>query len=171
MSNNSPLPHSGNTTFDARLARRLQNRWLLRLWMIKNLPMGLISGMYIESLDEGGCRVVLNDRWWIRNPFGSVFWAVMSMAAELSTGALVYAYASGPKLQFILVQVEAKFLKKAKGKSSYFCPAGQDVLRCIENLVNTDDSSIVSLPVVAQDRDGQILAEFIFFWRLRKPTT
>ena len=155
--------------FNRALAKKLTNPWQLRLWMIAKLPMGLLTGMYVESLDENRCVVVLNDRRWIRNPFGSVFWAVMGMAAELSTGALVYAYASGSDVKFILVGMEAKFFKKTKGKSYYFCDTGLDVLRSIELLLNTNDPSFVMLPVTAKDQAGQVLATFTFQWQLRKP--
>lgn len=155
--------------FDHIIADTLKQPWKLRLWMLKHLPVGLITGMYIESLDENGCKVVLKDRWWIHNPFRSVFWAVMSMAAELSTGAILYVYASGTNVQFILVRMEAKFLKKVKGKSSYFCLAGQEARQKVENTVNTDETGVVLLPVLAQDESGQILAEFNFYWQLRKP--
>ena len=74
--------------------------------------MGLLSGMVIQSLDEESCTVILKDRLWIRNPFGSVFWAVMGMAAELSTGALVYAYVSGTNIKYILTGVRGEFYKK-----------------------------------------------------------
>jgi YHS domain-containing protein len=113
--------------FDHQLAKKLLSPWKLRLWMVSKLPMGLLSGMVIEALDEKGCRVMLKDRRWIRNPFGSVFWAVMGMAAELSTGALMYTFASGTGMKFILVGIEAKFFKKARGKSFYFCDAGPEV--------------------------------------------
>ena len=156
-------------TFNYILAKKLTSPWQLRLWMVTKLPMGLLSGMYVESLDENSCVVVLRDRWWIRNPFGSVFWAVMGMAAELSTGALVYAYASGSDVKFILVGMEAKFFKKTKGKSYYFCDTGLEVLRSIELLVNTNDPSVVMLPVTAKDQTGQVLASFTFQWQLRKP--
>ncbi|MEO6131577.1 MAG: hypothetical protein ABIQ02_07000, partial [Saprospiraceae bacterium] len=63
--------------FNIKLARQLINPWKMRMWMMRRLPMGLMSGMVIETLDENGCRVSLKDRFWIRNPFGSVFWAVM----------------------------------------------------------------------------------------------
>ena len=60
-------------------------------------------------------------------------------------------------------------VKKAKGKSYYFCDTGLDVLRSIELLVNTNDTSIVMLPVTAKDQAGQVLATFTFQWQLRKP--
>ncbi|MBK9106307.1 MAG: DUF4442 domain-containing protein [Saprospiraceae bacterium] len=103
------------------------------------LPMGLLSGMYIQSLDENRCVVVLKERWWITNPFGSVFWAVMGMAAELSTGALVYAHVQGPKVQFILVGMEGNFLRRRKAKVTIFVETGSEVLRSIEQIVNPNE--------------------------------
>lgn len=154
--------------FDQKLVKNFTSRWKFRLWMVKNLPMGLLSGMYIQSLDEQACVVVLKERWWIRNPFGSVFWAVMGMAAELSSGVLVFAHARGRNVKFILVGVEGEFFKKVKGKSYYFCQTGSDVLRSIEQIVNPNDTSVVILPVTARDEAGQLLAEFKFRWQLRK---
>lgn len=155
--------------FDQKLVKNFTNPWKFRLWMAGNLPMGLLSGMYIQSLDEQACVVVLKERWWIRNPFGSVFWAVMGMAAELSTGALVFAHARGKGVKFILVGVEGEFFKKVKGKSYYFCETGSDVLRSIEQIQNPNDTSVVILPVAARDEAGQLLAEFRFRWQLKKP--
>ena len=131
--------------------------------------MGLLSGMKIEVLNENTCKVVLKDRFWIHNPFGSVFWAVMGMAAELSTGALLYAWASGSNVRFILVKVEAEYLKKVRGKSFYFCPSGQEVLRIIETLENPGDTQIVEMPVTAFDQHEQVVAKFLFTWSLKKP--
>ncbi len=155
--------------FDRSIAQKLSSRWKFRLWMARSLPMGLLSGMYIQSLDEQVCVVVLKERWWIRNPFGSVFWAVMGMAAELSSGALVFAHARGKGVKFILVGVEGEFFKKVKGKSYYFCETGSDVLRSIEQIVNPNETSVVILPVTARDEAGQLLAEFKFRWQLKKP--
>jgi len=156
-------------SFNHDLAKKLTSSWKLRFWMATRLPMGMLSGMYIKSMDEGGCIVVLKDRWWIRNPFGSVFWAVMGMAAELSTGALVYAYTHKTGLRFILVGMEAKFLKKVKGKSYYFCESGSDFQECVSQLSPLNDTIILLFPVTARDEAGQLLAEFKFQWQLRKP--
>lgn len=157
------------TNFDYKLAGNLLQPWKLRLWMCRHLPMGFASGMYIEKLDEMSCQVVLKDRFWIHNPFGSVFWAVMGMAGELSTGALVYGWCSGHNIKFILVHMEGTYLKKLSGKSSYFCSSGQEVLRSLELLENPGDISSVVMPVIALDQAGQKVAEFQFTWSLKIP--
>jgi len=155
-------------SFNHKLAASLLKPWKLRLWMLKSLPMGLLSGMVIESLDENGCKVMLKDRRWIRNPFRSVFWAVMGMAAELSTGALVYTYVSGSNIKYILIGMKGEFFKKVRGKSFYFCRSGLDVLRKLNSLENPGDTCTVILPVTAYDQAGQTVAEFQFYWQLKK---
>ncbi|MEO5906437.1 MAG: DUF4442 domain-containing protein, partial [Saprospiraceae bacterium] len=156
-------------TFNHTLARTLLQPWKLRLWMIRRLPMGLATGMKVVRLDENNCEVILKDRPWIHNPFGSVFWAVMGMAAELTTGSLVYAWTSGSNIKFILTGVEGVFIKKLKGKSSYFCPAGHEVLRSLEKLEKPGDTNSVILPVISKDQAGQVVAEFKFTLTLKLP--
>ena len=155
-------------TFNQQLAKSLMNRWKLRLWMLKNLPMAMLTGMIIAELNEEYCKVRLNDHWWLRNPFKSVYWAVISMAAELSTGALLYAYSSGAKTQFILVEARAKFYKKLRGKSFYFCRAGQEILQQMNALQNTSEARMVILPAQALNESGEVVADFEFYWQLRK---
>ncbi len=137
--------------------------------MMRHLPMGWLTGMYISTLSGDGCQVVLKDRWWIHNPFGSVFWAVMSMAAELSAGALVYVYASTSGFQFILVEMEAKFEKKAVGSSVYNCMAGPDEFQMLDSLVQPGDQCIISMPVIAFNKAGDEIASYTFHWQIRKP--
>lgn len=155
-------------SFNHKLARQLTTPWKMRAWMLRRLPMGLVSGMVIKSLDENGCTVMLKDRFWIRNPFGSVFWAVMGMAAELSTGALVYAYVSGNNIKYILTGVRGEFFKKVKGKSYYFCKSGQEVKERLNSLKTPGETLTISLPVTAHDQAGQKVAEFEFYWQLKR---
>ena len=157
--------------FDFALAGKLKNPIKLRLWMLSHLPMGLMSGMKVSSLDAEGCKVELKDRFWLHNPFRSVFWAVMGMAAELSTGALLTAWCSGNKIKYILTGMEGNFFKKVRGKSFYFCGAGREILNILATLDKPGDTATVTLPVIAEDRDGQKVAEFKFTWTLKKPET
>ena len=130
--------------------------------------MALLTGMIIVELNEEQCVVRLNDHWWLRNPFRSVYWAVINMADELSTGALLYAYGSTPKTQFILVEMRAKFYKKLRGKSFYFCRAGQEISQQMNALQNTSEARMVILPAHAMNASDEIVAEFEFYWQLRK---
>ena len=154
--------------FNHRLAKALLSPVKLRLWMLKNLPMAVPTGMIIVELNEEQCTVRLKDHWWLRNPFRSVYWAVISMAAELSTGALLYAYCSGIQIQFILVEVRAKFYKKLRGKSFYFCRAGQEIHQEINALQNTSEARMVIIPALVLNESEEIVAQFEFYWQVRK---
>ena len=155
-------------SFNHKLAKTLLTPWKLRLWMLKKLPMALLTGMIIVELTEEQCKVRVRDHWWLRNPFRSVYWAVQSMAAELSTGALLYAHVSGTQVQFILVEMRAKFYKKLRGKSFYFCPAGLEISKEIEALQNTSEARTVIIPATALNGSEEIVAQFEFYWQLRK---
>ena len=133
--------------------------------------MGLLTGMVIESLDEEGCKVVLKDRFWIRNPFGSIYWAVMGMTAEMSSGAFIYAYVSGSNVKYILTGMKGEFLKKLRGKSFYFCRAGQEMRQYLSSLENPGEAITVILPVTAFNLAGQTVAEFQFYWQLKTAET
>lgn len=138
----------------------------MRLWMLRSLPMALPVGLAIESIDERHCRVRLPYRPWLRNPFRSLFWAVMGMAAELCSGALVYAYASGTGCKFILAGMSGRFHRKVTGKSYYICEAGDVIRQHLQTLTPLADTTI-DLPVVVRDTSGEIVADFVFTWQLR----
>jgi acyl-coenzyme A thioesterase PaaI-like protein len=134
--------------------------------MLRSLPMAFPLGLVIESIDERHCRVRLPYRPWLRNPFRSLFWAVMGMAAELCSGALVYAYASGTGCKFILAGVSGRFHRKVTGKSFYICEAGDVIRKHLQDLTPLADTTI-DLPVVVHDASGEIVADFVFTWQLR----
>lgn len=154
------------TSFQYGLAKSLLSPGKLRLWMIRHLPMAVPLGIVISELDETHCKVDLKFRSWLKNPFGSLFWAVMGMAGELSTGALVYAYASNKPVRFILTEIEGKFIKKVTGKSYYICQAGPEVSTLIENLSPLEATSIV-MPVVAYNELNEEVANFKFTWQFQ----
>lgn len=152
--------------FDNALANRLLQPMSLRLWMVRHLPMAVPTRMKIVRLDGQGCKVEIPFRFWLKNPFGSLFWAVMGMGAELSTGALVYAYASGKPVRFILTSMEARFIKKVTSKSYYICEAGDQVSKLIENLSPLNSDSL-TMPVVAYNEQNEEVANFSFTWQFQ----
>jgi len=53
--------------------------------MLRKLPMGFIAGLKMEALDPSKSTVSVRFKWVNQNPFRSLYFAVLSMAAELST--------------------------------------------------------------------------------------
>src|SRR4030042_1410130 len=72
--------------------RVLGNRVFFKIAMLFRVPLNFLTGMRIRELNEDSCTVTVPYRWRNKNPFKTTFWAVLGMAAELSTGALVKMY-------------------------------------------------------------------------------
>src|SRR3954468_17973324 len=68
--------------------RRMLNPFLLRGFFLAKLPLALAAGLKVRELDAGRCVTSVSYGWRTTNPFRSTYFAALSMAAELSTGAL-----------------------------------------------------------------------------------
>ena len=55
------------------------------------LPSAYLCGVRLQSIDQKNAKVTVRYRWINQNPFNSMYFAVQSMASELSTGALMIA--------------------------------------------------------------------------------
>jgi hypothetical protein len=132
--------------------------------------MAFFSGMRIQKLDTESCTVKLNYSWLNTNPFGSLYWAVMGMSAEMSTGALLLAYTFGlkTKVVFILTGSQCDFIKKAKGTTFFYCTDGEKILNAVKSVLDDNVVREVQLHAVAVDEVGNRLAEFTFSWVLKK---
>src|SRR5687768_328057 len=95
------------------------NRTKARLFLLQKLPAAFFSGVRIESISETHCSVSVPFRWFTQNPFRSTYFACLSMAAEMSTGALAMAavYGRRPAVSLLITGMESRFLKKATGKT------------------------------------------------------
>jgi hypothetical protein len=94
-----------------------------RLYMLAKLPMGFLAGLKLTQLEPGRAAVQVKYKWLTQNPFGSMYFAVLSMAAEFSTGILCLAniYKSDPAISMLVVKMESHFYKKAVGVITFTC--------------------------------------------------
>ena len=60
----------------------------LRLFMLAKLPMAYLAGLRVHSLSEERAEVIIRYKYLNKNPFNSIYFASLSMAAGLSTGLL-----------------------------------------------------------------------------------
>ena len=99
-----------------------------RAYLFWNLPMGFLSGMKIKKLNEDQCIVTVPFKWINKNPFKSTFWAVLGMAGEMSTAALIlqYTYKQKPSFSTLPLKCEADFNKKAIEQIAFLIANGTD---------------------------------------------
>ena len=61
----------------------------LNTFLFFKLPSAVWCGVRVKTISEENCLVSVKHRWFNQNPFQSMYFAVLAMAAELPTGALV----------------------------------------------------------------------------------
>ncbi|HVG42536.1 MAG TPA: hypothetical protein VM888_13055, partial [Chitinophagaceae bacterium] len=108
-------------------------------------------------------------KWFTQNPFRSTYFACLSMAAEMSTGALVLAnvYKKSPQVSTLIVAVESTYQRKAVGKTLFTCVDGAIIKQVIKTAIETDTPQTVKTYSKGINERGEVVAEFWFTWSLK----
>src|SRR5438477_3170599 len=144
----------------AALIKSLKHPFKSRMFLISNLPNAFFSGVRIRDVTENSCLVTVPYKWFTKNPFRSTYFACLSMAAEMSTGALclVHLYKRNPPVSMLVVKVESEYFKKAAGRTTFTCEDGALIKETIEQAVVTGDAKTVRARSVGKNGEGAIVA-------------
>src|SRR5688500_10744404 len=140
-----------------------------RMFLLSKLPSAYFSGVRVKSLDENKCEVTVPFKWFSQNPFRSIYFACLSMAAEMSTGALAMAhlYKRKPAVSMLVVKVESEYFKKATGRTTFVCEGGETMLNAIEESTATGEGRTVKAKSVGKNIEGDVVAEFHITWSFK----
>ena len=108
-------------------------------------------------------------KWFTQNPFRSTYFASLAMAAEMSTGilAMMHVYKRKPAISMLVTKMEANYFKKAIDKTFFVCTEGKLISDIIEDAVQTNESKSVTVKSVGRNKDGELIAEFLFTWSFK----
>ena len=140
-----------------------------RMFLFFKLPAAFFAGVRIREVDEKKCVVTVPYKWLSQNPFRSTYFACLSMAAELSTGALAMTqlYKSDPPVSMLVVKVESEYFKKATDKSSFVCEDGELFQKVIEETIATGEPRTVKAKSIGTNKAGEKVAEFYITWSFK----
>ena len=140
-----------------------------RIFLFTKLPAAYFAGVRIRELDEKRCMVSVPYKWLSQNPFRSTYFACLSMAAEMSTGALAMAhlYKIDPPVSMLVVKVDSEYFKKATGRTSFVCDDGELFQKAIEETIATGEARIVKAKSIGKNKEGEIVAEFYITWSFK----
>lgn len=145
------------------------NGFLLKLFFLRKMPMGILSGMKVTALDENHCSVSVPYNYLTKNPFQSTYFAVQSMAAELSSGAMAISevmQASRP-VSMLVLNMKANFTKKATTKVVFTCNNGKEISDAVHKAISTGEGQTVNIASKGIDSEGDIVSEFQFTWTFK----
>jgi hypothetical protein len=140
-----------------------------RFFLFSKLPSAWFSGVRVKSIEENKCEVTVPFKWFSQNPFRSTYFACLSMAAEMSTGALAlgYVYKRTPSVSMLVVKIDGEYFKKAADKTTFTCEDGALIKQMIEETVATGDARTVTAKSIGRNKSGEIVAEFKITWSFK----
>ncbi len=140
-----------------------------RFYLLIKLPAAFFSGIKVRYADESKCIATVPFKWFSKNPFGSTYFACLSMAAEMSTGILAMTHCSDqkPAISMLVTKIEGVFLKKAKSITHFTCEDGKLIELTVKEAMASGKSHTVSCRSVGTNESGEIIAEFIITWSFR----
>lgn len=152
-----------------RFQKLITNPIKYKLFMLSKLPMGFLSGLKMVELNEQKASVAVRFKWLNQNPFRSIYFAVLSMAAELSTGVLAFGniYNRKPAVSMLVSKVEGEFFKKAVGKIIFTCNDGLMIANAIEQTIATGEGIVVVCTTTGVNEQGEVVAAFKFTWSFK----
>lgn len=133
------------------------------------LPAAHFCGVTVADIDDAQCSVSMTHQHANQNPFGSIYFAALAMAAELSTGAMVIRAvdSAAEAISMLVLNQNAHFSKKARGTVRFVCEQGHLISAAIAETLNTREGVTLWLQSVGYDAEGDVVASMNFEWTLK----
>jgi hypothetical protein len=149
--------------------RRMLNPFFFKLFLLFKLPMAFLAGLKLKELSTESSLVTMKYKYLNKNPFGSIYFACLSMAGELASGILAASiiYDSKPKVSMLVVNLEVSFVKKAIGVISFRCKDGLAIQSVIDSTIISGEGETFDALTTAIDSQGDVVAEFIIRWSFK----
>jgi hypothetical protein len=140
-----------------------------KLFLFNKLPMAFLAGLKLQQLQEDAAVVSVRFKWLNQNPFRSMYFAVLAMAAELSTGilAVAFTYKSQPSVSMLVVKCEGEFYKKAVGNIVFTCNDGLAVQAAIAQTISTKEGVTITTTSIGKNEQDEVVAKFNFTWSFK----
>jgi hypothetical protein len=139
-------------------------------FLLTKLPMGWIAGLKVESLSPEECVTSVPFKWLNKNPFKSMYFAVQSMAAELSTASTCLLAVSGqkPSIAFIIIDMKASFYKKATSKVYFNCENAIEAFAAVAKCKKSGEAQTMTFKTEGKMKDGTLVSAFEFTWSFKQ---
>jgi hypothetical protein len=152
------------------MEKLVRNPFLFRLFLMRKLPLAWIAGLKVREFDETACEIGLRYGYWTQNPFRSVYFAAMAMAAEMSTGlpALLLLRASGKPASMLVTGLEASYGKKAIGKITFRFAHIAEMKAAIEHALQSGEGVVFKAESIGTNSQGEEVARFQISWSFKR---
>ena len=164
------MPATSDTP-QAAFRRQVLNPMKLRLFLLRKLPMAWLAGLRLTQLTPESATVTVRHNYLTQNPFRSLYFACLAMAAELASGIQALMHAQGGSVSMLVTGIQADFTKKAVGLIAFTCPDGAAIARAVAESRATGDGRTVVATSTGLDEAGDVVAVFRVTWSFRARRT
>lgn len=139
------------------------------MFLLTKLPSAYFAGLRLKKLEAEESVISVKYKWFNKNPFASLYFAILAMAAEASTGILCMSsiYKRQPSVSMLIVKIEGNFFKKAIGEINFSCADGSKIQQAVEDAITSGESKSVVCQSVGKNALGESVAEFFCTWSFR----
>ena len=140
----------------------------LRLFLMRRLPLAWLAGLRLTALTGEAATVTIRYKYLTQNPFRSIYFAALAMAAELASGmqASLHTQGGGP-VSMLVVGLQAEFTKKAVGLIAFTCPDGAAIAAAVAESRATGQGRKVVCTSTGRDEGGDVVAVFQVTWSFK----
>jgi len=144
--------------------------WKFKLFLWAKLPLAALAGIKVRYFDAERSETQVKLSYLTKNPFGSIYFAVLSMAAELSTGVLVYYHTQfrEQKVSMLVTHLDSEYFKKARARIKFKSSVPKELLQA-ETSLNEDLKNGFTFVMISEayDQEDTLVARFKFTWSLK----
>ncbi|MBV9962519.1 MAG: thioesterase [Parafilimonas sp.] len=150
--------------------KRINNRFFFRQFLFVKLPSAFFAGINIEAIDETKTTISIKQKWFNKNPFHSIYFAVLTMAGEMSTGVLCLGniYKRKPAISMLVIEQRGVFHKKATGKILFTCEDGIKITAAVEDAIKNNNATTVTCYSKGINSNNETVAEFWVTWSFKQ---
>lgn len=146
-----------------------KKRLKFKLFLLSSLPVAFFIGLRLIESSNQKAVVGIKYKYLTKNPFKSIYFACLSMAAEASTGILSFYTIQRENLNMsmLIVDMNAEFTKKAVGKIKFTCDAGEELTAALKKAYSTREAVLIPVKSIGVDEKGDEVAVFTFNWSFK----
>jgi len=140
-----------------------------KMFLLAKLPMALFAGLRVDVLEADKCVISVPYKWLNKNPFNSTYFAVLSMASELSTGlpSRVAIYNAEKQTSMLVTGLTGSFSKKAKDRTRFVCTDQQKIYQAVQRTNVSGEWEKATLETIGYNPQNEEVARFSYEWSFR----
>ncbi len=152
----------------SKLITIFRSPFKMKMYFFKQLPSLFFWGVRVEKIDKNRAEISIKYGWRTQNPFRSIYFSALAGTAELSTGLLALLAIEKANVSMLVVGMQARFMKKAKGKIVFICEQGEQIFSAVKKAIDSGEGQEVLVISKGYNEHGEIVAEFDILWSFKR---